>query len=239
MSGLAARVAGPVAVRAIASEMSVLVARITDASASPRTSVSRFGTFASDMTRFVAIIARRLVGGLLTIFGDMSDTVATVTTIVILFAFAGEMTVAIAFVAFFPASVTASTVGTAAVASAGTFTSEMPGSVAFVTRRVHRCFNICLYSRGLNRTTMREKSTKNRQKLRERASTPKLKKKSEQKKRKSFRVQKFSFRRFSQLMKATSSFKSSLFPLGPPHTLLFAEYIISLEKKRFTQLHVH
>lgn len=141
VSGLTARIAGPVVIRAVASHVARLVASVADATASAAAStaasVPAVRAVPGDVTRLVAIVAGRLVGGLLAVLGDVPHPVAPVTTVLVLLAFPGEVAVPVTLVAFLPPPVAASAVRPAAVAAAGTLAGEVARLVASVTRRVH------------------------------------------------------------------------------------------------------
>lgn len=94
----------------------------------------------SYVTSLVTVIARRLICTLLTIFSDMTDVVTSITSVLVLFAFSGEMAKTVALVAFFTATIPASS-STAAptITTLRAFTSKMPGPVTSITcNRIHR-----------------------------------------------------------------------------------------------------
>lgn len=139
VAGFAAIVAVASTLGTVAGHVSGLVA-IETAGAEARAAVATVGAFASHVADLAAVIAGRIVGALLALLGDVADTVAAITPILLFLAFPREMALPIALVAFIPAAESSGASVTSAassIASLGAVTGEMSRAVTSVASTVH------------------------------------------------------------------------------------------------------
>lgn len=136
MPRFVARVTRFRAIRTIPKQMPGLITLITSLSAHPL-HPPRLGTGAGDVPRFIAIVTGRRVRTLLTVFCEMSLSVAPITSLRILLAVPGEVPQTVALVALLAGArerVAAAAVATPATSSGlRTLAGVVARSAALVT----------------------------------------------------------------------------------------------------------
>lgn len=160
MPRLVAVVAGLGAVRAVAADVAGLVAVIARQRRTPFTLLASLGAVARDVAHFGAVVAGWLVGALRTITRYVSGSVTPITSISLLLAVPGKMSLPVALVALFaapavaavPAAVAAvapavlaaaggSTAATASAPRLGALPGKVAGPVALIANcGTHACW---------------------------------------------------------------------------------------------------